>query len=422
MPMLQNLSGDSMQYFYDARPRAFTIDNDQDGNIESGDGDKVILVFGERRGGDYTYALDATDPSNPILLWYIAPDVSHFEEMGQSWCTPVFGKIAYKNKDVVFLSAGYDSNQDNDPVVASDTMGRGIYVVDLLKGDLIWRYTNAEDANMEWSIPSDIAALDTTGSGYIDRLYVGDMGGRMWRFDIEDSKTSNWTGSILLNASSSITPGDPLRKIFYPPDVTQEEYYEFVFFGTGDRAHPKEMDVTNRIYAVKDRGTGTTLFESDLIDVTDNLLQDPGYSGDKGALRNQILSGDGWYITLSDHVGEKVLAPSLVFGGASYLTTFTPSEASADPCLVPEGTARLYALAYRTGEAVVNFDTTNDGIGADLQKGDRTVDIGTSIPSGLVIAIIEGEPQAYIGVRGGILKPTIASARPLERIWWKEER
>ena len=72
---------------------------DQDGNIESGDGDKVILVFGERRGGSYTYAIDATDPDNPILLRYLSPDVSGFEEVGQSWCTPVFGKIAYDTAD-----------------------------------------------------------------------------------------------------------------------------------------------------------------------------------------------------------------------------------------------------------------------------------------------------------------------------------
>jgi type IV pilus assembly protein PilY1 len=419
---LQNLHGPTMQYFYDARPRAFILDNNQDGDIKKTDNDKVVLVFGERRGGNYTYTVDATDPNDPVLMWYTGPEVIGFEEMGQSWCTPVFGKIAYGTKDVVFLSAGFDTNQDDDPVVASDTMGRGIYVVDLMTGDLIWKYTHAEDANMEWSIPSDMAVVDTTGSGYIDRLYVGDMGGQMWRFDIEDSDTANWTGSILFNASSSITPGDPLRKIFYPPDVTQEEYYEFVFFGTGDRAHPKETDVTNRIYAVKDRNTGTTLLESDLIDVTQNLLQDPGYAGDKGALRNQILSGDGWYITLSDNLGEKVLASSLVFGGASYLTTFTPSqEGIDDPCDVAEGTARLYALAYRTGEAAVNFDTTNDGMGADLQKSDRSLDIGTSIPSGMVIAIIEGKPHAYVGVRGGILKPTIANTSPLERIWWKEE-
>ena len=45
------------------------------------------------------------------------------------------------------------------------------------------------------------------------------------------------TSQILFNANSFTNGG---RKIFYPPDATLEEGYEFVFFGTGDRAYPKD--------------------------------------------------------------------------------------------------------------------------------------------------------------------------------------
>ena len=37
---------------------------------------------------------------------------------------------------------------------------------------------------MKYSIPSDITRLDSDGDGKVDRLYVGDTGGRVWRFDI----------------------------------------------------------------------------------------------------------------------------------------------------------------------------------------------------------------------------------------------
>jgi type IV pilus assembly protein PilY1 len=415
---LKTLNGNSMQYFYDAPPRAIVIDNDHDGNIEiNPDGDMVFLVFGERRGGNHTYALDVSDPYDPILHWDIDFNLADFSEMGQSWCTPAFGRIAYDNRLVVFLSGGYDPNQDADPVINPDTMGRGIYVVDLIDGSLVWKYTHAEDANMVYSIPSDIAAIDTTDNGLVDRLYVGDMGGQLWRFDIGSTNPTNWTGEILFNANSSVSPGDPLKKIFYPPDVTQEEGYEMVFFGTGNRAHPNEETVIDRIYAVKDRDTGVTLDENSLENVTDDLLQDSSYAGDKDALRTQILNGNGWYIRLVDNLGEKVLSPPIVFDRTAYFTTFTPTlSGGGDPCVLEEGTARLYALGYRTGEAVLNFDTSSQAVG----RSDRSLVIGSSIPSGLVIAILHGKPVAYIGVRGGIFKPDVANPCAISRIYWRQ--
>ena len=102
---------------------------------------------------------------------------------------------------------------------------------------------------MRYSIPSDISRVDTNGDGYTDRLYVGDMGGRIWRFDIGGSDTNAWSGKVFFNASTN-----GKRKIFYPPDVTLEKGYEMVFFGTGDREHPNETSVINRFYAVKDKG------------------------------------------------------------------------------------------------------------------------------------------------------------------------
>jgi type IV pilus assembly protein PilY1 len=415
---LKTLSGNTMEYFYDAAPRAIIIDNDHDGNIEvAPDGDMVLLVFGERRGGNYTYALDVSDPYDPILHWSISPELVDFSEMGQSWSTPAFGRIAYDNKLVVFLSGGYDPNQDNDPVLNPDSMGRGIYVVDLLDGSLLWKYTNAEDPDMVYSIPSDITAVDTTDNGFAERLYVGDTGGRLWRFDIRSTNPANWTGEILFDANSSAPPGEPRRKFFYPPDVTQEVGHEFLFFGTGNRAHPKEDILIDRIYAVKDRGTAGILDESSLEDVTDDLLQDPTYSGDKDALRTQILNGNGWYIRLVDHLGEKVLSSSIVFDRTAYFTTFTPvTSGGGDPCVLEEGPARLYALDYLTGEAVLNYDTSSESIG----RNDRSLVIGSSIPSGLVIAILYGKPVAYTGVRGGIFKADVGNPSAISRIYWRQ--
>ena len=47
---------------------------------------------------------------------------------------------------------------------------------------------------MTHSIPAGIRVLDIDQDGYADRMYVGDMGGRVWRFDISQrpARRLNW--------------------------------------------------------------------------------------------------------------------------------------------------------------------------------------------------------------------------------------
>ncbi len=150
---------------------------------------------------------------------------------------------------------------------------------------------------MTYCIPSDVAKVDLDGDGRIDRLYVGDMNARMWRFDIGDlnkngnSDPDEWVGKIIFHSNNA---ADQKRKIFYPPDVTLEKQdgveYEMLFFGTGNREDPKNPEAVDskidRLYAFKDKNKGSTtswtnLGESDLVDVTADLLQDPSTSQDR---------------------------------------------------------------------------------------------------------------------------------------------
>jgi Tfp pilus tip-associated adhesin PilY1 len=61
----------------------------------------------------------------------------------------------------------------------------GLFILSMCSMVLsVKRFSNAEIPAMTYSIPSDITRIDASDDGRIDRLYVGDMGGRMWRFDI----------------------------------------------------------------------------------------------------------------------------------------------------------------------------------------------------------------------------------------------
>jgi hypothetical protein len=71
----------------------------------------------------------------------------------------------------------------------------------------------------------------------------------------------------------------------------------------------------------------------------------------------------------------------------------------------------LYAVDYKTGGSVLELSSeveTNPAVA--LGKKDRSVAIGTAIPSAPVIAILAGGARIFIGVEGGIASlPTVAT-------------
>jgi type IV pilus assembly protein PilY1 len=293
-------------------------------------------------------------------------------------------------------------------------------MADVLTGDCIWYDSYAGgDTNMTYCIPSDVATIDLDGDGRIDRLYVGDTNGRMWRFDTTGSNTSNWTGRIIFKSNAGYSEK---RKIFYPPDVTFEKdstgTYEMLFFGTGDRENPKGTTDQDRIYAFKDKNVSGSKGESDLVNVTNFYSLS---AAQQASTLDSIKTGYGWYIILDKQQGEKCLATPMVYNKIAYFTSFSPSSGSVtDPCFIGEGTATLYGVNYGTGEAILNLDLTNDVGGTVVKsKTDRSTTIGTAIPSGVVVTVIGGKVVAYVGVGGGVYKPQLSSTRSLFPMTWK---
>ena len=159
---------------------------------------------------------------------------------------------------------------------------------------------------MNYAIPSAVTLVDADSNGFVDKVYVGDLGGQMWRIgkftdsqgmDLEflytDENIKNWTNQ----AAHILFLSDPAhnRKFFYPPSVTLEWGYDLIFMGTGDREDPCNPSSWDKIYSVKDAHSATTLTESDLIDVTESTAMPP-----------DLNSNQGWYIRLP--AAEKVLS------------------------------------------------------------------------------------------------------------------
>ena len=132
-------------------------------------------------------------------------------------------------RNVLVFGGGYDPDEDTVGYV-EDNVGVGVYMVDALNGNLLWRAGPDDGANlrltdMKHAIPGDVRVIDLTGDGYADRMYAADMGGRVWRFDIHNGQDRDnlVTGGVfasLGNAHLATHPAATTRRFYSAPDVS----------------------------------------------------------------------------------------------------------------------------------------------------------------------------------------------------------
>ena len=418
---------------------------DASGNVETDD--HVYLYMGMRRGGRDYYALDVSDRSTPKILWTITGGSGDFAELGQSWSKPIKTKVNLDGtlRDVLIFSGGYDESQDEHSVRTADSMGRAIFIIDAATGSLLWSggptvngFTK-DFADMKYSIPSDMRVIDVNGDGLADQMYVGDMGGQIWRFDIangsdDDNLVSGGVIADLAGASSADN-----RRFYHAPDISviSEGGAKslIIAIGSGFQAHPLSKATSNRFYAIKDSNvyqkpaTYTKLTEdgtgaNGLYDATDNHLGDisaVNTAAQQAAAYTAFSAASGWFIVLP-RVGEKVLASSVTTNGETYFTTHEPTATSVG-CTASAGTPRLFHINVSKGTPVKNYD----GIGDDTEL--TTVDREVAKPDGSPIIhtpALPPEPQR-LRIDGqdilcvGTECKAIDSAETVIKTYWLEE-
>jgi type IV pilus assembly protein PilY1 len=383
----------SHSYFIDSSPKTHTL----------ADGRK-IAVFGFGRGGRAYYALDITSKTAPRFLWKVTNASAGMGELGQSWSEPSFSKVTSGGTavDAVIIGAGYDTYFDDPSHTTPNAsgMGRGVFVLNAATGALI---SLIRPTGMDWAIPSTVAALDLTGDGVLDRAYVGDLGGQMWRIN----------GALEVTRLFSAPSG---HKIFYAPDVVRDRGFLSVFFGTGDRSNPLETTVVERMYQIKDDGTSNKT-ESSLIDVTSRVEQNG--SDAEATLKDELKDKSGWFIQLNERPGEKVLTSPTAFFSV-FFSTFTPVSGVCNA----GGDARLYELNYLTG-GIPDTKVAGDGGEGDppppVCRSDRTVVIGNSIPTELTVTIQKEGSTGFVASSGAVDQPPLpALPNNVTPLSWRE--
>jgi type IV pilus assembly protein PilY1 len=349
----------------DGEISATIVNNDFVGGIAGEE--RVILTFGMRRGGDSVFALDVTDRDDPRLLWEINSSTSGFDDLGQTWSTPQVAKVKVDSDyiDVAVFGGGYDAGQDNG-TPRQDGVGNAIYMVNLLTGDKVWSAGKATDhdlvlSNMDHSIPAPLRVIDLNTDGLADRIYVGDMGGRVWRYDIFNGSPVAELGQGGLIASLGAADlGTPVaadvRRFYNQVDVVDyaQEGVRFLSLnvGSGYRAHPLDRALDEEFYSIRDYNPirqlnnadyGAAVIRTDLTDIT--------------ALPSARLDTDdaGWRLRMVKAPGEKVLSRSLTFKNTVYFSSFAPGS-GANACNPAQGVNRLYKIDLLTGDPVYNLD------------------------------------------------------------------
>ncbi|MCA3136292.1 MAG: PQQ-binding-like beta-propeller repeat protein [Rhodocyclaceae bacterium] len=367
--LMANATGEQI-YVADGSPVVQINDANKNGVVDGTD--SVWLFFGLRRGGRAYYALDITDVNAPRFMWKITPTQicgasscsasTAYAQLGQSWSTPTVGRVRAVSDPVLLFGGGYDPNQDNRPTTAADTMGRAVFVANARTGSLEASFSSANPlvtgGSMSFSIPSDLAALDTDmdGNSYLDRIYVGDMGGQVWRFDIGNADKSLWSGRLLATLATTL-PTD--RRIFFPPAAVKQlrlgVRYDAVIVGTGNREHPLKATSTDVIAMIKDPDYGLYATSTSVVSLLAGDLIDLG-STEAGTTDSALIgnpAAKGWYRVLD--TGEKVTSEPTVFFGRIRFGSYTPI-AQVNAC-VPPGQSRLNELDL-LGAYVIPAPTT----------------------------------------------------------------
>lgn len=509
-----NTVGDHI-YGIDSTISIYVKDVDNDGLIEYADGDRVYAFVGMRRGSkdgtnnpvfNNIYAFDMTPTSlltshasitglSPKLMWVIQGGVGDYKMLGQTWSGPKVDTLTVKsgstNADVVALFFGGGNSTSAETAAVTPTTGaagNAVFIANAATGARIWWASDPAETDgsgtapdlgltdMDYPIPSDLTLLDINADGAVDRMYFGDLGGQVWRIDLDVDINPSGASPAARNGSSNgyvfadlvcprngdgtrNCPGTAVnqnwRRMYYRPDhgaVRDTTYvtsgysdYDIISIATGDRSDPLdkltsslvEQPVNNRVYALRDYNIAfgppatipVPIVETNLYDATNNDLQSTTAST-VAAAKTALTNSKGWYVsfketsapawTASDAIGsrvwigEKALARTVIFAGVIYVTTFTPAnqDTATLTCVANEGLGQLYALNAIDATAVV--DLTGNGVS-------RSVELGGGIPSELVTVIREDGTVGVVGGGGGETTVNVNNEGATKRTYWIQE-
>lgn len=477
-------TGSSYQDLYQGVDGAWSVYATYAANNESNSlkADNLNVYGGLRRGGFNYYGLDLKDidTAQPKILFKVGPafatngskqacgNDSPLNCMGQSWSKPTIARVKWKGKSqlVMIVGGGYDIAFDAPDYKANTatTNGNGIYIfaansnteTGLTAGDLMWwgsssattttpaaTNTTQKTKNdyLKYSVVSEIKSVDRDSDGFIDNLYFGDLGGQIFRVDINNALSTadaNFNvkrivriGNFIEDTARSTKtaprfysmPTFTVHKTGNLKGLSHASRFAVISIGSGDQSSPvlnsltTTTGVADRIYGIFDRDVGRTDLMTMVDDssATTGLLTGIATTSTMVDLNRttvitladmQLETNKGWFNTLTgstfgtttdlDSDLKDGVARYKVLGGFSAIsdTLFTSYFDAADTGSTSSCSAGIKGRTYMKNYCLPfgSMDANGANCGANIQgRGFSEASTkGNDVGAGIVPVIVGG--------------------------------
>jgi type IV pilus assembly protein PilY1 len=385
--------------YVDATPATFDIDMNHTYGASGAPDWHTVLIGGLGKGGRSFYALDITDPASITsesiaaskVLWEFpnknaVANTDPAGHLGYSYGTPVVVKTV-KYGWVIIVTSGYDNSD-------SPTSYGYLYFINPKTGDFLEKVRTPSAAP---GMTQASAFVKDFSDETADSVYVGDLNGQLWRFDLRGTPAAYPPPVLLATATDGGGVAQPISTapLIEIHPVTRERY---VLFGTGVLLSVVDLPSTQTqsFYAIKD-GTAATFLaapaipiaRTDLTPISDVQISS-GTANAVGAI--------GWYTDLGNSatapfVGWRVILNPQAFNG---IVTFATSLTTAtDPCS-PQGSSRVYAIDYATVDSVLVPNVVGGPIPAYDEYVVAAINLRFTGANGnpeIVVGFTKGDPE-----------------------------
>ncbi|WP_201575905.1 PilC/PilY family type IV pilus protein [Psychrobacter immobilis] len=431
----------------------YTFNTDSSGKVIA---TAMKIYGGLGKGGVGLYGLDVGTINNltpnPSKLFTINDTTDGYSRMGMVMVKPVVGKIkigtgSKATKDVIIFGGGYDKCYEDPTFKLNSTTnnisgcsniaqakGNAVYIADASTGALIASVSgsttgtkNVNVSSMKHSIVSEITTLDRDNDGLIDHLYFGDLGGQVYRVDLQNGQTLGSTAGLntfvrrvtrVLNTSGDTTSDAKSKALlnkglqyrfytqpsvsFFKSADTNGKRIAIVNIASGDRSSPlsrqrDDLTEANRIFGIIDRDITDQNLYGDTIALSateltlDKLASLPfdkvttptgttpavtkTKSGVIAAMKSGVFQGWSYPLTYFDGYSNikhvKSVGTGLALGGIYYMTAYSPEmqyDTTVNTCsaqVVGGSERQLYCLPWGICEA----EASKNGIGGFVRAG-----------------------------------------------------
>lgn len=404
---------------------------------------KIYGGLGKGGIGLYGLNLGTINSLTPNKLFTINNQTTGYDRIGMVMSKPVVGKIKLgpgRNdiKEVLIFGGGYDKCYEDPTFKLNSTdnklsncgiaqaKGNAVYIADADTGELIVSISgetasskNINVSSMKHSIVSEITTLDRDNDGLIDHLYFGDLGGQLYRIDLQNgsgvstfvrrvSRVLNASGDTDSDTLSTTLAGKGLQYRFYAqPSVSffnsedgSGKRIAVVNIASGDRSSPlsrnRELSEANRLFGIIDRdlvdgnlyGDGFKLKVDEL--TLDKLASLPfdkvttppealtvakTKAGVLAAMKSGVFSGWSYPLTYFDGYSNiknvKSMGTGLAMGGIYYMTAYSPEmqyDTTINTCsaqVVGGSERQLYCLPW----GICEDSSSKNGTGGFVRAG-----------------------------------------------------